>query len=102
MSYAVVCLLGRRICRPLVGPDRLASRGRRCLLVWLAGLDRARVQANQKRWLAMAIYTHGRSRTSRTAVAGGGRRYVVVVVRGRRGGCGVAGGDDGRGAAHAA
>src|SRR5216684_158677 len=88
--------------RSLAGLDGPASRGSRGLLVWSAGLDRARIQADQTRWLAMAIHAYERPSTCRTTVVGGGHRDVVVIVGWRGGRCPVAGRNDGRGATYSA
>src|SRR5262249_24067120 len=52
--------LGGRVRGSLAAADRFAAGGRRGLLVWAARLDRARLQAAQKRWLALGADPHDR------------------------------------------
>src|SRR6266702_2161644 len=79
-------LLGGRTRRTLAGGDGPPGGRGRCLLVWLARLDRTRLQANQTRRLAMAAHTHERPGSGRAFVVGGGGRDLVAAVGGRRGG----------------
>ena len=62
--------LGCRSSRSVAGADRSVATGRGGLLVWVAGMDRARIQTSETGWLAMAIHPYGRSR----AHNGGGSR----------------------------
>jgi hypothetical protein len=87
----LVGLLGERACGGLARADRLASTEQRRLLVGVARVDRAGLQAQQAGGLAMAADPHGRSRPCASAVVGGGRSQVVVSA-GRRGRGGVAAG----------
>jgi hypothetical protein len=69
----------------LADSDRLAAgRGRR-LLVRPAGLDRARVQADQAGGLAMAIHPYDRSGAGRTSVASHRLGDLVAALGRRRG-----------------
>ena len=79
-------LLGRGLRRPLAGADRPAAGGGRRRLVRAAGLDRARVQADQARRLAVAAHAHDRPRAGQPVVAGGGGGDAVAGAGRRRGG----------------
>src|SRR5262249_21259478 len=65
--------VGRGLRRSLVAAERSGSRRGRCLLVWVACLDRARVQSHQTRGLAVAAHTHDRSQRA-------ARLWLAVAV----------------------
>ena len=76
-------VLGGGVHRPLVDPDGPATRGQHCLLVWVAGLDSARLQDHQARLLAVAAHPHDPARAGRAPVAGR-RRGDLVAAECRR------------------
>ena len=80
-------LLGRRPSSAVVAPHRFATAGRRCLLVRLESLDRARFQKDQGGRVAMAPHPDDRSRAGRASLARHRHRHrdVVVACRRRRG-----------------
>jgi hypothetical protein len=59
----------------------LPPRCQRCLLVWVAGVDRAGVQNHQTRGLAVAAHAHDAARTGGPPVAGRRRRPLVAAER---------------------
>ena len=73
--------------------DRPATASCERLLVRIARLDRARLQAHQARWLAMAIHPHGGSGAGGAAVAGSCFGDLVAAVGRRRGRSSPASGD---------
>lgn len=82
-------LLGRRPSSAVVAPHRFATAGRRCLLVRLESLDRARFQKDQGGRVAMTPRPDDRSRAGRAPLARHRHchrhRDVVVACRRRRG-----------------
>ena len=77
-------LLGTRAGRPVVADDGLAPRRQQRGLVWLAGLDRAGLQADQTRRLAVATHPHDPPGAGGAPVAGRGGGHLVVGERGGR------------------
>jgi hypothetical protein len=69
--------LGCRLSRPLVDPHRPAANRRRCRVVWVARLDRVRVQRQQTRRLALGTDQEAGTRTGRAALARPGRGALL-------------------------